>query len=375
MDAGRARRVRREIEDLAHAGADSSTLSSEAERLFSKVINFDRACWHNVDPASWMITSIMGESAPYVPSLPVVEYGPEDVNQYIGLAKRRPSVGALAHDTEGSLAKCRRYREVLEPMGVTDELTAAFISGSMFWGCARFYRERGREPFDQVEVAFVGSLTVTLAEAYRRALLANAGVVQPAREGPGLLILDDTDQIEAIDAGAEAWLQDLIDQPTGPLPNLLYGLAARARTLEESHREPVTRWARARLPGRSGQWLLLQATRMRRKSGNATAIVVEPVPLPELAPLIVHSYGLTERERQVTEQALRGLSTKEIATALKVSRFTVTDHLKSVFEKVDARSRGELVNRIFFDHYYPAILASEAPGLNAHQGGFGAAVT
>jgi hypothetical protein len=50
---------------------------------------------------------------------------------------------------------------------------------------------------------------------------------------------------------------------------------------------------------------------------------------------------------------LRGLATKEIADALRLSNYTVQDHLKAIFDKTGARSRGELVGRIFLEHYLP----------------------
>ena len=61
-----------------------------------------------------------------------------------------------------------------------------------------------------------------------------------------------------------------------------------------------------------------------------------------------HSYGLTNREREVTRLVARGLSTRTIAARLYLSPWTVQDHLKAIFGKVGVRSRGELVARLYF---------------------------
>ncbi len=47
----------------------------------------------------------------------------------------------------------------------------------------------------------------------------------------------------------------------------------------------------------------------------------------------------------------RGGSTSEIAAELFLSPHTVRDHIKTVFEKVGVSSRGELVARLFGEHY------------------------
>jgi hypothetical protein len=50
---------------------------------------------------------------------------------------------------------------------------------------------------------------------------------------------------------------------------------------------------------------------------------------------------------------MQGESTNQMAHTLQVSPYTIQDHLKSIFEKTGARSRGELVGQIFLEHYVP----------------------
>ena len=56
--------------------------------------------------------------------------------------------------------------------------------------------------------------------------------------------------------------------------------------------------------------------------------------------------GLTEKQLQVCKHLVAGRSNQAIARALDISEHTVKTHLKSVFEKLGAKSRTELVARV-----------------------------
>jgi hypothetical protein len=117
MRLGQARQVRQDIARLSVAGLDSTSLTAELERQLRTVVPFDRACWHNVDPATAMITSVMGESALDDPWLAVSEYADNDVNKYASLAKAVRPAATLREATEDAPERSRRYRQVLQPMG------------------------------------------------------------------------------------------------------------------------------------------------------------------------------------------------------------------------------------------------------------------
>jgi DNA-binding CsgD family transcriptional regulator len=64
----------------------------------------------------------------------------------------------------------------------------------------------------------------------------------------------------------------------------------------------------------------------------------------------------------VTELVAQGLSTNQIATRLHIAPYTVQDHLKAIFEKAGVTTRGELVARLFFDHFAPRLTSWAGDG-------------
>jgi DNA-binding NarL/FixJ family response regulator len=117
---------------------------------------------------------------------------------------------------------------------------------------------------------------------------------------------------------------------------------------------------RTRARTRAGVWLLIHASCLHGANGGASdvAVVIEPAKASEVAALVVEAYELTPREVDVTRALARGLSTNEIAGELHLSRYTVQDHLKSVYEKTGVSSRGELVAKVFADHYHDGLVAA-----------------
>jgi DNA-binding CsgD family transcriptional regulator len=57
---------------------------------------------------------------------------------------------------------------------------------------------------------------------------------------------------------------------------------------------------------------------------------------------------------------VRGLSTTEISAQFHISSNTVQNHLKAIFEKVEMRSRRELVGQVFAQQYLSCIAAGRS---------------
>jgi DNA-binding NarL/FixJ family response regulator len=175
----------------------------------------------------------------------------------------------------------------------------------------------------------------------------STSTTQPRHRDPGLILLDEEDAVEMADATAAAWLDELHDDGH-PLPLIVTAVARRARAIAAGHTE-VAATARARTA--SGRWVLARGSMLRNGTHARTAVTLTPAGAPELAELIADAYGLTARERRVTELVAQGLPSAAIAARLHLSSYTVQDHLKAIFEKLDVSSRGQLVARLFLDHY------------------------
>jgi len=57
-------------------------------------------------------------------------------------------------------------------------------------------------------------------------------------------------------------------------------------------------------------------------------------------------YRITERESEVVKYICKGMTNKEIAWELKISVNTVNNHVANIFEKMDVRSRIELIRKV-----------------------------
>jgi DNA-binding CsgD family transcriptional regulator len=268
--------------------------------------------------------------------------------------------------TKGELGRSARYREMLAPMDLGDELRAALVAGSKCWGFMCLHRERSGPDFTPAEAAFLARLVPHLAEGLRKALLlGGARATTPRPDGPGLVLLADDLSLVAITPTAEGWLAE-VPESSWPssleLPDAVYAVAARLLTLERGGHTPPDLMPRIRLRTASDRWVVLHASRLRTtEAGGQIAVIFEEARPSEIAPLIVDAYGLTRREGQITQLILRGLSTVEVSEELHITPNTVRDHFKAIFDKVGVRSRRELVGQVFAQHYGPRMATGQEP--------------
>lgn len=373
MARGAVPRVRREIEALSREGLDWVELSDAVGGQIRKVVGYDGACWHTMDPETLLLTGNVVANLPDggLPVLAACEYGVPDFNKWAFLARQRPVVAGRLHAvTQGQPELSNRYRTLLEPAGIQRELRVSFVDAGGCWGSAGFYRFGADDAFTEEDVAFLESVSDIVAAGYRRALVADLLDEGHTTGGQGLVVLDRSNEVQAISAPAERWLAKLLARTRGgdpELPAAIVALAARVRSIDDMG---VSAEASARVRTPEGEWLSIMATPLQGRSDDGLlGITIEPAGPPEIAQLLITGYGLSEREQEVAYAVLRGATTKQIAKQLSISPHTVQDHLKVIFDKVGVRSRRELVSFIYSEHYVPHVAAGRAP---TPDGWFGA---
>jgi DNA-binding CsgD family transcriptional regulator len=258
---------------------------------------------------------------------------------HAAIPRRTAQAAAARTDPAGLL----RMNELLLPGGVADELRVPLLVDGLYWGALVLFRSAGGRPFTEDEVAAAAGLMPALAAGARSTWASGAPAV-PSRPSlpsrperrlppaePGTLLLTADGRVVSQTPQARAWLAALgYSTSRGTLPALTALLQTRAA-------------ASARTRGPGGLWVRLSGGRLDPPAGPAAiAITIQPASPAEVTPLLLRAYGLTPRQRLVTRFLLAGHSTQQLASALRLSPYTVNDHVKAIQAKVGVHSRAEL---------------------------------
>ncbi|MFE1287377.1 LuxR C-terminal-related transcriptional regulator [Streptomyces sp. NPDC058751] len=380
-DGGRVGRARRAAVRAATAARSVEEFFDVVMTALAPLLPFDIWAGVTVDPATLMNTGGNYRNAvpeSLMPRMLDIEYREGDVNLLPDLARRPSPVGLLSREAGDLLAHSPRYQDIVRPLGYRDELRVALRDRHGVWGALVLGRERDAPAFDDTDLATAATLAQPLGDALRRLQVTRQAWRPPSPSAPGLLLLDVGYQVLHRSPTAGLWLDELLGGDRAPLGERRTGLPPALCAVAAAVRAPAaaggsfTSWAHTRTlgPARLHAWSLSEGhgrSRAADRDGSTeregaadreravVAVAIESARPEERASFLVTAYGLTPRERTVTELVLRGHSTAEISRLTRVSPHTVQDHLKAVFDKTGVRSRRDLVATLFARHYRPAL--------------------
>ncbi|MFD4527680.1 LuxR C-terminal-related transcriptional regulator [Streptomyces sp. NPDC058470] len=353
----------------AERATDTRDLFSRTSAKLRRLLPFDSAVWAATDPETGLITAPMlvenlgsGDGCAAYWESELLE---ENVLPFRDLARAAVPVAGLRAATGNLPARSARFRRLLRSQGVDDELRAVLRVGDRPWAVVSLFRRGAGAPFGPAEITLLAGLSGPLASRVRRFARSSAVGATSDAPAPGLVLFDPSGEPTSINEEARQHLSRLPEGPSIPsqlglrLPIWVVATVLQARAIARGRDRAGS--ARTRIRTVDGRWLTCHASCLSGPAGQPgpVALVIEPAAAADRAVLIAEAYGLTPRELEITQLITRGLPTTEIAAALFISPHTVRDHVKAVFGKTEVSSRGELVARLFAEHYRPGGVSRE----------------
>jgi DNA-binding CsgD family transcriptional regulator len=340
------------LERIAGEGLEAQELLAQAATRIDRVVPSDGYFMAATDPETTLCTG-----TGIIRELPADQCQPHwdyeflvpDYLKYADIARSGQRVADIHDATGGRPDRSPRFKQYSAATGFRSEVRLVFTVGGATWGLGQLNRLSGR--FSDDEKAWLERAAETIGRGLRQAMVAQPATSPALHRGPGIVLLNGDGRVVSATREAVEWLDELdaemlmSDVGDLKLPFHAHGFATRVRAAHEDGEPQI----RSRLRTRNGVWLLMHGSVL--EGAGQVALIIEPAKSADVAPLLVEAYGLTTRELDVTRAIARGLSTSEVADTLYLSPHTVRDHVKAIFEKCGVSSRGELVHRVFAEHY------------------------
>jgi DNA-binding CsgD family transcriptional regulator len=319
-----------------------------------QVVPFDAAFMAGSDPETLLFTSAFADDALEESRSLFLdnEFGAHpDVNRFVDLARARDPVASLDDATGGERAASSRWREIMGPLGMGDELRGALRVNGTTWGFLCLHRF-GATGFSTSEMAVLRKVAPHAGEVLRRVAVA----VTDAPTGASEAVILVADHVVLAVGGA---VEEIEGDPLvagGQLPLPLDSVVRRLEAIETDEAGLDTPPAAIRIVTRSGTLVTVHAARLHDASGGGPIVLtIAPAAPAERSSHLLAAYGLTTAQCRVAKLVLQGRQTSEIVVDLRISAHTVQDHLKVVFDKVGVRSRRELVSALMHSSQSKAV--------------------
>jgi DNA-binding NarL/FixJ family response regulator len=339
------RRCRERLERLSESQLDSDSLRREAVADLQRVIGFDRWCWPLADPETLLPASGLAEHD-YVCAVPrslELEYSSDPFAAKHVLACRPNAAASMSAETGGDLARSSRWDEVMRPVGIGDVAAVACRDALGCWGWIEAYRDRSDRRFDEDDLAMLAGVGPALGSALRRTMYGDGPDATAEPPGPGIIVLDRALAPVSWTSSARTWIDAFpaarMLAALGMLPSAIYPAAVRARSAT------TAAGAHAVVQTVDRRWVMIEAAQLEGDDDEKVAVTLRAATATEIFGRLCRAYALSERERQVVAGVVAGLDTRAITERLFISRYTVQDHLKSIFRKTGVNSRRELLTR------------------------------
>ena len=249
---------------------------------------------------------------------------------------------------DSALREEKLYKEFHGPLRMDRSLAIKLTGHASNIAMLGLWRSRESMGFSAVDLLKIRCIAPVLASAYGR-LTAQASdrrldwlvnILAPAEFHDPIALLDAAGKIVFANPTGQAALASVLrctsKRRPSAMPSWLVNQCDRAGRSEEL----------SVLLEACGSAHSVRAVRVPGEYGGGYLLRMSPCGSRNTLEGELSAYRLSCREIDVTEIAAKGLSTKQIANEMSLSRFTVQDHLKSIYRKLGVNNRAALMRFI-----------------------------
>jgi DNA-binding CsgD family transcriptional regulator len=261
------------------------------------------------------------------------------------------------------LLKTEYYNDFLKPQNIHDQLAIYLMSGNQFLGVAALFRPKDAPVFSSADNAKAKLIAPILTAAMERAISIKKSreleqaIQSIAIELPydGIVILDTSLRpvyYNNVAAGIISMLHRLMGQNRSFPPDLPDPLHTAALRLASALQGAVPR----KLPQMDPIILTTNSAKkviahlrvvINEKSTPLILICFNPSSQPSTTDTLLKQQGISPRELDIIHLLADGKKNSEIAEVLFISEYTVENHLRAIYRKMDVKNRTALVHKLY----------------------------
>ncbi|MCG2776877.1 MAG: LuxR C-terminal-related transcriptional regulator [Desulfobacterales bacterium] len=254
------------------------------------------------------------------------------------------------------------YSDFLKPQSIHHQMSIYLKSKQRFLGVLGLYRPQNANEFSSLDQAKANMMAPYLAGALENAIISEQKTKQAAiidsitshMPYKGIIVLDESLELIYQNKHATRFFSHLTPAekeqrlPSCSLPKEIY-----------SHCKDLLRASPKDEDSETSQKLFEFSCQTKN---TKLPIHLRVITYRNKKPLLllcfsdegyecnllkrIRQYGLSQRQAEVVFLLNKGLTNKEIGNKLFISKYTVENHLKSIYEKMDVKNRTELSYRL-----------------------------
>ncbi len=254
------------------------------------------------------------------------------------------------------------YSDFLKPQSIHHQMSIYLKSKQRFLGVLGLYRPPNANEFSSLDQAKANMLAPYLAGALENVLISEQKAKQDAiidsitthMHYKGIIVLDESLELIYQNKHATRFFSYLTPQereqrlPSRPLPKEVYlhckDLLRVAPADEDS--EPSRKLFELHCQTENKKLPIHIRVITYRNKKPLLLLCFAPEEYESNIIKRIMKYGLSQRQAEVVSLLKKGLTNKEIGSKLFISKYTVENHLKSIYEKMNVKNRTELSYRL-----------------------------